>query len=242
MTSLRGIDVGSPQGDISPAHWITVALTRRFVICRCTEGMDSVDVTFDANVTGAKGVGLPVAAYFVLHPWLDPVDQVTRWFDLSKHLGCAHGELPPVIDIELFHTASVMLTPKEVRTALLATVRAISRLWGRPCFTYTYPDFFRRYILLGATPEELAELAETLLWYAAYTTTMPLPPAPWTKITLWQDSGGDRFKLPSGAPCDDDYFIGTQAELDTLASWSPPVPDLLAGEPVPGLVIPGENA
>jgi lysozyme len=239
---IPGLDAGVPQGAISVASWRIIRTQgRRWTYLRCMEGTAIYDPTFAANTTGAVQAGIARGAYFVLHPWLDAEQQVAVWFAACSRMGRSVGELPPTVDVELDHTKSTLLTPAQIRTCLVATVQAMARLWGRSPTIYTYPDFWARDILAGASPEELGVLGSCLLWYAAYRTTPPAPPAPWKTITFWQDSGGSAYRTPEGAPCDDDQFLGDEAAFEALASWFAPLPNPLAGIPPAGLVIPGEN-
>lgn len=243
---IPGVDVGSPQGTITPVQWRAMnAAGRAWVIARCTQGASGkVDPTFTANVANAKGLGLPVGAYFVYVPGEDPEAQAAAWFAASGALGSHLGELPPAID---FEEASKTITPRQEIDALVVIIQAMTVAWGRPPLLYTYPDFWRR-VVATATPDELAVIATCLLWYASYLASGPTAPAPWTKATFWQRGGGTTYRLPPGGPfagaaCDDDVFLGTQAELEELASFVLDVgPNPLAGVTVPGLVIPGENA
>lgn len=239
---IPGLDVGSPQGTITAAHWAAVAQTHSWAFLRCLQGTGpTVDGTFAGNLLGARAAGLPVGAYFVFIPGDDPEAQASAWFAASAGLGRHPGELPPAIDFEV---ASKTLSPEAELAALCATVRAVASRWGCLPLVYSYPDFEKRAILAVATPDERALLAACPLWFAAYASTAPAPPAPWTRVTFWQSSGGDRYHLPSGAPCDADFFVGDADALRALALFNAdaPGPNPLAGIPVPGLVIPGENA
>ena len=124
----------------------------------------------------------------------------------------------------------------------VACIREMTRLWGRPPTLYSYL-YFLHAVLAGASADELAAFATCALWFAAYKIAgPPAPPAPWTKVTFWQESGGDEYKTPRGAPCDADFFLGTADELAALAAFVAPIADVLAGAPVAGLEVPGENA
>ena len=245
MTMVPGVDVGSPQGQINAAQWQRVHQERPWAALRLVEGLGGMDGTYTENLASARAAGETIGVYCVLEPWHDPVAQAQHWFALCAGLGSRGDGLPPALDFELDHDAARMMTPVQVFAALVACVQEMTRLWGRPPTIYTYP-FFWHAMLAGATPAELAIVSECTLWFAAYKTNgvPPTPPAPWTKVTYWQESGGDEYKTPAGAPCDADFFLGEPAELAALASFvaTPvPIPDPLAGVPVPGLVIAGEG-
>lgn len=229
--NLPGLDAGAPQGAISPAAWLKVATEgRRFAFLRCEEGTGGVDPTFAGNVYGARAAGLLVGAYFVYQPGADPSAQATAWLRTSSALGTRPGELPPVIDFEL---ASRALSPDAELAALCALVRAMTLAWGRSPIVYTYPDFWRRQVLAYATADELALLSTCLLWYAAYQGAPPTPPAPFPRIAFWQSSGGNAYRVPSGAPCDADYCLLSELELAQLASFARPVDVTDGGQDLP---------
>ncbi len=208
---ILGLDVGVDQGVISLLDWRKIRSEgRRFAFYRCMEGLGSVDPTFASNVAGGTLAGLAGGAYFVLHPWLDVVAQVTAWFDASKRLGCSAGQLAPVIDIELDKDAGKTMAPGDVLAALIACANKIALLWQRPPIVYTYLDFEKRDVLGGGDPTPLAASA---LWLASYEPTPPAAPAPWSQVTWWQQSGGSGYRTPAGAPCDSDAFLGSEGDF-----------------------------
>lgn len=242
---IPGVDVGSPQGVISPVAWKLIHGERPWSVHRCMQSVDQGDRTYGANLANARAAGQVVGAYFVLFPWVDPIAQARAWFAACGGLGSKGDGLAPSLDFELDHDGARAMTPVQVFAALIACVQEMTRLWGRAPTLYTYP-FFWHAMLAGASSAELAIVASCALWFAAYKTAgPPTPPTPWAKVTFWQESGGDEYKTPAGAPCDADFFLGDVTELQALASFvatPSPVEDLLAGVPVPGLSIPGANA
>lgn len=239
---IPGLDCGSPQGTITPENWSVVAKDRSWLIARCMSGMGpGTDPTFSPNVTNARSVGLKVGAYFVFIPGSDPQDdpvaQANAWFSGCGALGTNAGELPPTIDFEI---ASKQVTPQVELAALISCIQTITQLWGRAPILYTYPDFWKR-IFAIATPDEANIIASCILWFASYQSDPPSPPHPWTSITFWQSSGGDKYTLPNGLRCDADFFLGDEAALESLTSFiQNGVQDVLAGVSPP-LDIPGEN-
>ncbi len=204
---IEGLDVGAPQGLITAAHWLAVkAQGKRFILARCVEGLGSIDATFAANVAGAKAVGLPVGAYFPLHPDLDPVKQALDHFTACKGLGTNPGELAPWLDIELTRGR----TPAEVLAATIAWANAASLLWRRRIVVYTYEDFDHAELAGVAGGASLAGTDLSMAWYNP--SSPPVPP-PWARVTWWQNSGGKAYHLPSYAPCDTDVFLGTEEEF-----------------------------
>jgi lysozyme len=241
--SIPGADVSSVQGAISPGGWATFkAEGREWAYDKCIGGVTGGDPTWAANAAGCRAAGVVFGAYCVFVPG-DPAEaQAHAWFTASGACGTHPGELPPAID---FEEASKTISEVEEIIALCLVIREMTEFWGRAPVLYTYPDFWRR-VVANAAPDELATIAACPLWFASYESTAPLPPHPWTAVTFWQRSGGTNgFRAPNGAPCDDDVFLGSAEELAALASFGGGLPNAnanpLAGIPVPGLDIPGEN-
>jgi GH25 family lysozyme M1 (1,4-beta-N-acetylmuramidase) len=237
---IPGLDVGSPQGVITAPQWKEIRLTHLWAYLRCMQGLErSIDPEYRSNLDGSRGAPMiGVGGYFPYIPGEDPVAQATAWFNACGGLGSHTGELPPAVDFEL---ASKVMTPAEELAALVVVIRTMELLWGRAIVLYTYPDFWKRIIAI-ATPEELEVIGRCLLWFASYEALPPQPPHPFQAVTFWQSSGGTGYHVPAGDPCDADFFLGTEGELEALASFEASIgPNPLAGIPVPGLEIPGEN-
>jgi hypothetical protein len=174
-----------------------------------------VDPTFAANVVGFKTVGMPVGAYFPLHPDLDPREQAEHHFAISGAIGLVRGELAPWCDTELMRGC----TPAQVLQATIAWSERASELWQRAVTVYTYEFFDHAALANGMT--DGATLAGTKLAMAFYNVMPPKAPMPWTPNTLcfWQNSGGEPvpnvpvYHLPNGCPCDTDYFLGDEDAL-----------------------------
>jgi GH25 family lysozyme M1 (1,4-beta-N-acetylmuramidase) len=231
---VLGIDVGVDQGTLGLGAWQKIRSENIvFAFLRCMEGLDPVDSTYAGNVTSALSAGIVVGAYFVLHPWLDVASQVRAWFAAAKGIGASYRDLAPVIDIELDHDGARAMTPAQILAALILCAKTMDAAWGRPPTIYTYPDFEKRDILGGgdATP-----LAAYPLWLAAYQASPPAKaPLPWATITFWQESGGNKYRTPIGTPCDQDVFLGDEAAFAAFLAPPRPIPNPLAGIPVPGI-------
>lgn len=252
---IRGLDVSRMQG-VPP--WGTLALAGlSFVYIRCDVGNDGKDGSFDANVAGARAVGLRVGSYTVAYP-LDHVDPIKRAqfdFEASLRLGLAPGDLPPALDLEWpvrekqgqAHGAEWKrwgCTPASIRAWALAWLRETARLCGRQPIIYTFKWFWLS-VLEGATPEELAELATYPLWFATDYGKFgaagppegykPVTLAPWPSVTLEQWDGDGGAVMPNGADADFDVFLGDEADWEAFLGL-PPSP---ATESAPGGVTEG---
>ncbi len=214
---LQGADVSQVQGALTPAQWQEwKANGLAFAIDKAAGGITGIDARWATNSAGCRAGGIPFGAYCAFVPGDDAEAQARAWFAASGGCGRKSGELPPVID---FEEASSAITAEQEIGALVVVIATMTTLWGRAPILYTYPDFWTR-IFANATDEERAVIATCLLWFAAYASAPPAPPAPWTKISFWQACGGTNgFRTPGGAPCDEDYFLGTDAELAALTSF-----------------------
>lgn len=240
---IPGIDDSAMQGTITPAQWATMYQQgKRWSMHRLAQGLGGVDGTFAINVKNSKAAGLYPGAYCVFIPGTDaqddPASQAQRWVQESNALGTNQGEMPMAIDFEI---ASKQQTPGQEIAALCTCAQTIFQLTGRWPLVYSYPDMWKRYES-AATPEQLAVISQCLLWYACYQDAAPTKiPAPFTTMTCWQSSGGNKANIPGGQPVDADFFMGEQSDLDELTSFVGNVgPNPLAGAAFP-LDIPGEN-
>jgi GH25 family lysozyme M1 (1,4-beta-N-acetylmuramidase) len=214
------LDVGAPQGLITAEHWQAIADSGvRGVYCRCGNGNNPPDSTFRANTDGARAVGLAVGAYAVGfplpldngHPGRDPRTQALAHYGQSGGLGSKPGEMPPCMDFEWplpVDWTRWGVAAAQTREWATEYRDAMTRLCPARPVLYTYPDFFT-HVLAGASPEEIAEFGEWREWIARYRVVAPPTLSPWVAPTLWQKSDGGG-KLPSGAPVDEDEFLGDE--------------------------------
>lgn len=215
--TISGIDISSVQGTVP---WDAVAARgTRFAVCKCGNGNDGHDPTFDGNVAGARAAGLVVGVYHFVycglpdavgHPGRDPIDQAQAHYVASGGLGSKPGDLLPCIDLE-WPAPQDWAKWGVNASMILAWVRAYlgkaEALHGRTPIVYTYPDFAAH---VGFTPD----FARYPLWLAAYDNIPVL--APWSGYSILQTAGGTpsalsrRFQqpttLPNGVPVDTDIM------------------------------------
>jgi lysozyme len=244
MTSLRGYDLSSLQGVLSPDSWRAVAHDPdvRFVSLRCGYGNNPHDPAFAANVAGARAVGLVVQAYHVgfplrpdpAHPGREPEAQARAHFAAAGGLGRGRGELPPALDLEW--PPPQEWTTRGIDAAFVvhwaeAYGATMAALVGRTPLLYTYPVFHHA-LARGADLARLAGLFD--LWAAEYQLASPVVLPPWKRCLFWQRSGGGG-RLPWGAPVDEDVFVGSEEEFLRMANFSVDVDvtDGGANNPVP---------
>lgn len=91
-----GIDVSHHQGHID---WNAVATDTmlQFVYVKATEGSTHIDSLYQANVRGARRVGLMVGSYHFLTSHSQIVDQ---FLNFSEQVSMDEQELLPMVDVE----------------------------------------------------------------------------------------------------------------------------------------------
>ena len=221
---ILGLDISQVQGEVPDPHWQAVAVDKRFVYCRCGVGNDASDTRFAEYVAGARAAGLAVGAYHFAyplpssagHPGRDPETQAQAHYAACGGLGGAPGDLPVALDLEWpeppawehWGCSAAQIVDWTVRYLAKATT-----LYGVAPVLYSYP-----YFLAALGTEALAPLAGYRLWLAAYR-PFPAPvPAPWASMVM-QQTGGGTYRLPNGAPCDEDV-VADEATLAALVGRS----------------------
>jgi lysozyme len=219
--TIRGIDVSAAQGVITDAHWQAIAADGiRFVYVEAGLGNDAPNKNFDAYVAGARSAGLIVGAYqfgYVLptdpaHPGRAPEDQAQAHYQACGGLGSNAGELPVCLDLEWPDTSAWSKWGTDEALCRSWTMTYLARakaLYGRTPLVYSYPWWLSR---VGLP----AEVSAYPLWLASYSGGSPPAPAPWSSYAIRQTSDGG-YRLPSGAPCDEDEIADDATLAGLLA-------------------------
>lgn len=226
--TLLGIDVSHYQGDV---NWFSVKRSAvKFAYAKATEGSTSVDSHFRQNWARIQEAGLYRGAYHFARPGGDPEAQAVHFASVVGPLGFC--DLPPVLDLE---EADGHEGPYVLNWALAFMAKA-EALFGRQLIVYT-GAFWRGPM---GNPKH-AFFRDRLLWLAAYV-SRPVVPASWDHWTFWQYSEGQHnapVDIAGVAPCDQNRFAGTEADLDRLCEPSPVVATPATPAPVgsqwPGL-------
>lgn len=238
----------------------------RFAFGRCTEAAGGVDPAYQRSVDGAREAGVYVGAYSPIHVQSDIDPQIGHMLRHMGDVGTRPGELPPALDLEVpWDWSSVGRATVWAR--IVRAVRMLTEHFGRAPVVYSSSGWWRD-LGTGAAPEDAAAVAACPLWAAAYPYMRPWAPpeggttrpfGPWSKALIWQYSGDHSVPLPgvtseacaqSGTPghglcqrVDRDVWLGTEAELCTLAQVTAPgidAPPPTLPEGV-GAVDPGEG-
>ncbi|MCH8622401.1 GH25 family lysozyme [Undibacterium sp. TS12] len=199
--TVNGIDVSHFQGTVD---WAAVkAAGKAFAFAKASDGITYTDPQFKTNWQGIKAAGLLRGAYHFYESNDDPVAQANNFIKAVGTL--AAGDLPPVLDIEIFKgNYGTATLAANVQTWLNTVQQAL----GRTPIIYTGPSFWNQYMnnQFSAYP----------LWIAQYGVSQPTLPNGWSKWTFWQSSESGTVAGVTGS-VDIDVFAGSMANLLTLA-------------------------
>lgn len=135
----RGIDLSAYQGviDFDAPGW----LDTEFIYMRAALSWGTKDTRFDYNWAETLKRGKRRGAYFVLYPGEDPARQVNYWLSI---LDGDLGELPPALDVELYHNQ----TPARISYAAEACLDLLSTAYDGTCLIYSAKWFIDRYMVM----------------------------------------------------------------------------------------------
>jgi lysozyme len=214
---LEGIDVSHWNGAV---NWQTAkAAGAAFAYLKATQGLSYKDETYRPNNDGALAAGVLRGAYH-FYDYRQYGAPQARWF--WGVIKSAPGELPPVMDLELYWTPYP--SGKNLLAATKDFITELDSLSGRKTMLYTNPAMIQ---LWGTIPQWLMDHP---LFVAHYGVTQPSF-RPWPDWTIWQTSGtgsGKKYGCAS-AGVDLDLFNGDMAQLRAfcgLGVVTPPVPEL----------------
>ena len=181
------LDVSMWQGDID---WAKVyADGYRTAGMKATEGNGFLDTKFAQNWAGSKAAGLKRIAYGFGRP------------DLG----------PPKPEVDYLRSVVGTLDPADRIALDLETGNGDLSGWAQEWLDYA-ATFGITPLLYSAlwfmTPHGLLApgLAKYPLWLAAYQSTLPTPPWPWTSIAVWQSgSTGSVSGIAGNVDLDEDY-------------------------------------
>ena len=205
--AILGVDLSSHNGVPDMSDWPARGIV--FVVIKITGGVTYVNPDAPAQIAAALAQRLLVLYYH--YDW-EPT--AGGGPPLAEAAHCL-ANLPAgghVIALDAEETA----TRDPVRYRAFAD--AVQAATLRACVFYTYRNFITEAPALDWSL--LAGLPLWLAWYpadpaTALTSAPPVPPAPWTQVTIWQYSGGAPMPGTS-APVDLDLFYGDASALAAL--------------------------
>ena len=211
-TQLQGVDVSSIQNSRGTISWSSVkSAGMSFAYLKADEGVSYTNPYYASNNSGTNSAGLLRGAYHFARPDSSSGDAVAEAKHFVSVTGTSlSGQLPPALDLEDSGGLS--------STALIAWAKAflteVEQLTGRTPAIYTGPSFWSSYMANSTA------FTKYPLWIAHYTSGSPTIPGGWSSYTFWQNSSSSTVSGITGA-VDHDYFPGTLAELQALATGSP---------------------
>jgi GH25 family lysozyme M1 (1,4-beta-N-acetylmuramidase) len=174
---IRALDASSYQG--APNWGAVKADGVELVILKASESTrDSLSFWFHQEAPKALAAGLQVASYHFAYTPGDPAAQAA-WF-------VSQTAILPTDTVTLSngaHLPSRWLDMESGAGDLTGWARTFLKGTGKPTGFYSYSPFITSHIQKGA-----ADLGAYRLWLASYQGTCPLPPAPWSAVSLWQNT------------------------------------------------------
>lgn len=198
-----GIDVSSHQGLVD---WTAFkAAGGAFGWTKATGGAWYSNPSLAPNWSGMQVAAMKRGAYHFAFepsgqalPGPGPEAEASFFLDHVAPLGLGPGDML-ALDVEV--------AAEDVARWALKWCEYVERMVGFPPMLYTGPSFAAEHNF-AAVPD----LARYLLWLAAYQSSVPSPPAPWTKLSMWQFT--DCAQVPGVVgDVDGNWFNGTMGEL-----------------------------
>ena len=206
--------------DLNPAGAGTLGWAgsgKGFAIIKATQGTSYTDAEFAANWAALKSAGVVRGAYHFFDATVSGVDQANFFLQVVGTI--EPGDLPPTLDIEcpvagqsdcLGNGTSGAAPAAQIKQAMNDFLTTVKTRTGLTPIVYSYGSWF------SDNGVDTTGLESYPLWLADYSGTSCFQvPTPWTVATIWQyDSSG----TVSGINVDDDYFLGTAAQLATFTA------------------------
>ncbi len=217
--------------------WSSAKADIQFAIIKATQGTSYTSSGFASSWAAMKAAGVTRGAYHFFDPTVSGVDQANYFLGVMGTLEA--GDLPPTLDIEcptsndepdsddcLGNGSSGDATGAQITQGMNDWISTIVAKTGRKPLIYSYGSYF------GDVGVDTTGLDSYPLWIADYSGTSCFNvPAPWTTATFWQyDDSGTIAGLGGGV--DQDYFLGTLAQLTAFTAGTSPSAD--AGTPGSG--------
>jgi GH25 family lysozyme M1 (1,4-beta-N-acetylmuramidase) len=207
---VLGIDIARYQHPNGVGiDWLTVAANRRFVIIKATENTDYVNEYYADDAAQARAAGMIVGSYHYLRYSTSGAAQAQHFLNTLGG-SVPSGDLPPMLDVE---NTKESATPAEATAIMKEWLDTVEVATGRKPMIYSGAWYWGPYM---GTPSGFSE--HPLVWAAYTTTACPQIPDDFPGLTIWQYLGGEGTTPGISAPCDQDKFYGTEAELMELAT------------------------
>lgn len=169
---IHGIDVSRYQKEISWRHVAEMKVENiavGFAFMKATEGTRLIDVQFNRNMAAAKKAGIKRGAY---HYFIGSVSGKEQAAHFMNTVALTTGDLPPVLDAEQIHGASV----RDYQQRIADWLTAVEKRYGVRPIIYSNADFYTKFLA--------GKFDEYPLWVAHYyVRDRPRIERPWA---FWQ--------------------------------------------------------
>jgi len=214
-----GVDL-NPDG--TQLDWASAKSDLAFGIIKATQGTSYTSSGFAAAWAAMKSAGVIRGAYHFFDPTVSGVDQANYFLGVMGTIDA--GDLPPTLDIEcptsndepdsddcLGNGTSGDATGAQITQVMNDWISTIVAKTGRKPLIYSYGTYF------SDDGVDTTGLQSYPLWIADYSGTGCFTvPSPWTSATFWQY--GDSSTVPGFSGADEDYLMGTLAQLTAFAA------------------------
>lgn len=170
----RGVDISSYQPSVDFAK---LATERQFVIVKSSEGTGYKNPFYDKHIDAAKAAKLITGAYHFARPDIGLPEVQASYF-----WNCAGPKKPDILALDL-EAGAGDLTAWTVR--FLQKLEQLSGYDPSRIYLYSAAWFY------GPHVQPDARLTRWRLWWAAYQSSQPATPKPWSQIHIWQNSDKD---------------------------------------------------
>ena len=135
--SVHGIDISHYQSYI---NWDKIADQNiQFAFVKATEGINHVDTMYCHNWSEISRVGILRGAYHFFRPTISAVEQAANF---SEVVEMEHGDLPPVLDVEVMDG----VTKSELLKGMQIWLDLVEKRTGITPIIYTNQKFFNNYL------------------------------------------------------------------------------------------------
>lgn len=195
----RGIDIASYQGY---PDWSQVRADGiEFAFIKATEGTNYVNPTFASGWSQAPSYGVLPGTYHFARPDLNgPEAEASFFWKTIQEVGVRPGDVF-ALDLEDYE-GSLSKASIAIHEWTLRFLRHFTSLSDTRPLLYINPGVINQYGFA-----RYPEFAEYGLWLAEWTSVMPLAPAPWEFIAVWQ-SGDNAHVNGIAGLVDEDYYNG----------------------------------
>jgi murein DD-endopeptidase MepM/ murein hydrolase activator NlpD/GH25 family lysozyme M1 (1,4-beta-N-acetylmuramidase) len=234
-SQVLGVDVSFNNGTVD-WNMVRNAGGKTFALIHATGGVNTTDLTFAANVAGARSAGLLVGAYHFAYPeYFTAHEEAQKFLSVAAaYIGA--GYLPPILDIE--DSPSENSYPYRMGKAALSQwirdwsseVEQATGVAGRKVILYAFRWYLNNYCAGGCFETDLNQHPLWVATYPADPATDPGNIGPWSTWTFQQyrtDPATQGTSANLGGTCpgitgyaDLDSFNGDLTALNALGGTS----------------------